>query len=203
MTLPSSRLLFEVTFPGFYSTTTMSHQETGWPLGLQPLSMRIGMVRNRDLSGSISFSTLITSSPASSSFSSTEFDIESTGSFFHNNSITLGNLIGTASILDLSGRRSIRRGGRPENKKNYKPKTWFCLCTRACADADGANNPPSLGHFLEAERRVADTCGRNRNSIGNQLSEFPESRSNSLFVDGRIAPPQVITDVSADWMVSI
>ena len=51
-------------------------QEEGWPLGLQPLNARIGLVRNRDFSGSVSFSTLLTASPSSSSISSSDLDTE-------------------------------------------------------------------------------------------------------------------------------
>ncbi|KAK9169645.1 hypothetical protein Syun_001785 [Stephania yunnanensis] len=51
-------------------------QEEGWPLGLQPLNMRVGLVRTRDFSGSISFNTLITRSPSSSTDSSSDLDTE-------------------------------------------------------------------------------------------------------------------------------
>ncbi|KAK9098551.1 hypothetical protein Syun_025596 [Stephania yunnanensis] len=51
-------------------------QEEGWPSGLQPLNMRVGLVRTRDFSGSISFNTLITGSPSSSTDSSSDLDIE-------------------------------------------------------------------------------------------------------------------------------
>ncbi|XP_077216306.1 uncharacterized protein At3g17950-like isoform X2 [Tasmannia lanceolata] len=162
--------------------------------------MRVGLIRNRDFSGSISFSTLVTGSPSSSD-SSSDLDTESTGSFFHEKSITLGNLIGASSILELSGRTVRgRKTEITEGKKSYKSKTWFSLCTKACGNSESPNNPPSLGHFLEVERRAANIYRRNQNSIGVELDDFIGSQSvsepNSLFVDGNIAPPQVGADGS-------
>lgn len=171
----------------------MAQQEEGWPLGLQPLMN----VRNRGFNGSISFNTLITSS---SSDSSSDLDTESTASFFHDKSITLGSLIGITSILEFS-RRSTRRRTIVEtkirdNKKSInsnKSRTWlFSLCSKLSTDAVSMNNincAPSLGHFLEAERKAAAT----NNSYGlddfNQLSDHSNVNNNSLFIGGQIAPP--------------
>ncbi|KAL8129025.1 hypothetical protein V2J09_018180 [Rumex salicifolius] len=127
----------------------MAHQEEGWPLGLQPLKLR---------TGSISFSTMLTNS--SSTFStdfSSDLDTESTGSYSNERSITLGSLIGVSNILELS-RRSMRRGRREEplkSKKPYNCRTWLFshCCSRHCTDV--IRNPPSLGHFLDVERRAA------------------------------------------------
>ncbi|KAK6146926.1 hypothetical protein DH2020_017838 [Rehmannia glutinosa] len=178
-------------------------EEEGWPLGLQPLNVRVGLVRNRDLNGSLSFNTLLTGSPISSTDSSSDLDTESTGSFFHDKSITLGNLIGISSILELS-RRSTR-GRIPEpvrNKKNYKTKTWFLsLCSRLSTDAVSMNNnAPSLGHFLEAERRAAGSYRRNSGPGG---AYGPDDFShvldpNSLFVGENVAPPPQ----SSSWLES-
>ncbi|KAK9121125.1 hypothetical protein Syun_018742 [Stephania yunnanensis] len=55
---------------------SMNQQEEGWPLGLQPLNMRVGLVRTRDFSGSISFNNLITGSPSSSTDTSSDLDTE-------------------------------------------------------------------------------------------------------------------------------
>ncbi|KAH6826430.1 hypothetical protein C2S53_013524 [Perilla frutescens var. hirtella] len=166
-------------------------QEEGWPLGLQPLNVRVGgMVRNRDLNASLSFNTLLTASPVSSDDSSSDLDTQSTGSFFHDKSMTLGTLIGISSILELSRRSTRRVGGEPavRNKKNYKRKTWLLsLCSRLSTDAVSMNNAPapSLGHFLEAERRSAAD-----NYIG--VDDFCHHvlDPNSLFVGGHVAPPQ-------------
>ncbi|XP_057488360.1 uncharacterized protein At3g17950-like [Actinidia eriantha] len=179
----------------------MAQQEEGWPLGLQPLNVRVGLVRNRDFFGSASFHTLLSGSPTSSTDSSSDLDTESTGSFFHDKSITLGSLMGVSSIVHLS-RRSTR-ARRPEtsgNKKIYKSKAWcFSLCPRDSTDADQSvynnnnNIAPSLGHFLEVERRDADERRRSHSPLLCGPDELglvqSDAEPNSLFVDGCIAPP--------------
>ncbi|KAL5710865.1 hypothetical protein ACHQM5_021376 [Ranunculus cassubicifolius] len=132
-------------------------QEEGWPLGLQ-LNMRGGMGRNRDLLGSISFSTLLTGSTSSCTTYSSDFDSESTGSFFRDRSMTLGSLMGVSSILELS-RRSGRCRTRPESMSlrsrrcSNRSRNWFLsLCNKT---RNSGNNVPSLGQFLEVERRAS------------------------------------------------
>ncbi|KAK6935875.1 hypothetical protein RJ641_032905 [Dillenia turbinata] len=171
--------------------------EDGWPLGLQPVNVRAALARTRDFSGSISFNTLLTGSPSSSTDSSSDLDTESTGSFFHDKSITLGSLIGVSSIIELSG-RSVR-GRKSEirsSKKNHRSRTWlFSLCSRDSTDAQSVTNPPSLGHFLAVERRAANDYRRSQSPIIYGPDELalarPVLQSNSLFIDDRIAPPQV------------
>ena len=52
-------------------------QEEGWPLGLQPLNVRIGLGRGTDYFGSMSFNTtMLTGSPTSSTDSSSDLDTE-------------------------------------------------------------------------------------------------------------------------------
>ncbi|KAH9735869.1 peptide transporter family protein [Citrus sinensis] len=176
------------------SSKFMAQQEDGWPLGLRPLNARVGLVRNRNLSGSVSFNTLLTGSPSSSTLSSSDLDTESTGSFFRDKSITLGSLIGVSNILELS-RRSTRR--RPtdtlRDQKNYKPRPWlFSLCSKLTTDAVNTNNTPSLGHFLEAERRAASIYRRNHNPAIYGPNDFspvlPVTNPNPLFVGDRVAP---------------
>lgn len=180
----------------------MAQQEDGWPLGLlQPMNARvIGLGRNHDRNGSISFSTLITGSPPSSSTDSTsDLDSQSTGSFFRDRSITLGSLMGVSSILELS-RRSMR--GRPsENqreKKNCKSKPWlFSLCSKLNTDAVSmSNGTPSLGHFLESERRAATTYRRNPGPLSYRPDDFSQD-PNTLFVSGHVVPAQ-----SSSWLDS-
>ncbi|KVI11962.1 uncharacterized protein At3g17950-like [Cynara cardunculus var. scolymus] len=179
-------------------------EEGGWPLGLQPLNVR---ARNHDFSGSISCNTLLSGSPTLTSDSSSDLDTQSTGSFFHDKSITLGNLLGVSSIIELS-RRSLRGGRRVlsetitlgnNRRSNPKPKTWcfnLCLCPRDNVEVDIArNNTVPLGHFLEVERRTAHEQRRGHHgpliygpdeiALAQPFGEL----SNSLFVDGRIAPP--------------
>ncbi|XVE76357.1 hypothetical protein DITRI_Ditri12bG0165700 [Diplodiscus trichospermus] len=140
-------------------------QEEGWPLILQPLNARIGLVRNRDFSGSVSFTTLLTASPSFSSISSSDLDTESRGSFFHDKSIRLGSLIGISSFLEQSS-----------------------------TDAVDANNTQSLGHFLEAERRAAaNIYRRNQTPVaaygpGDFSPLMLISEPNSLFAGDQIAP---------------
>ncbi|GFQ07791.1 hypothetical protein PHJA_002923100, partial [Phtheirospermum japonicum] len=110
----------------------------------------------------------------------------STGSFFHDKSITLGNLIGISSILELSRRSTRGRISEPvRSKKNYKTRTWFLsLCSKLSTDAVSMNdNAPSLGHFLEAERRAA-AGAYGPDDFSHALDP------NSLFVGGHVAPPQ-------------
>ncbi|MFS7934588.1 hypothetical protein Hanom_Chr05g00393341 [Helianthus anomalus] len=184
----------------------MAQQEDdGWPLGLQPLNVR---ARNYDYSGSISCNTLLSGSPTLTSVSSSDLDTQSTGSFFHDKSITLGNLLGVSSIVELS-RRSLGSRRRVvsetitlgrNGRSNTKSKTWclkFCLCPRDNIDVDIArNNTVPLGRFLEVERRAAQGHRRDQHGpmvVGPHELALPDQPfgeiPNSLFVDGRIAPP--------------
>ncbi|KAG6769464.1 hypothetical protein POTOM_025101 [Populus tomentosa] len=168
-------------------------QEDGWPLGLRPLNARAGLVRNRDFNGSISFSTLLTASNSSFTDSSSDLDTESTGSFFHDKSLTLGSLIGVSSILELS--RRSNRGRTTETlreQKNYKSKPWmFSICSRLSPDVVNTNNnAPSLGHFLEVERRAAANIHRRNMIYGPRDFSpiLPNSGVNSQFLGDQIAP---------------
>ncbi|XP_050383289.1 uncharacterized protein LOC126800047 [Argentina anserina] len=176
----------------------MANQDEGWPLGLRPLNARVGLMRNRELSaGSASFSTLVTGSPTSSA--SSDLDTESTGSLFHDNGITLGSLIGVSSIFDLSRRSSMGRTVETsKNKKNCKSKHWlFSLCSKLTPEDVHVSNTPSLGHFLEAERRGSTNSNRRIHSPG-PIKYGPDdfspaaavSEANELFVDGVVAAAQ-------------
>ncbi|XP_004515621.1 uncharacterized protein [Cicer arietinum] len=145
----------------------MAQQEEGWPLGLRLLNSRIGLVRNDDFSGSVSFSTLLSSgSPTPSIDSSSDLDTQSTGSFFHDNNITLGSLIRISSFLQLSRRSSSGRvmDHSKDNKKNHKlkPCRLFSLCSKLSTDAVSGNDAHSLRHYLEAERKAAISYKRNQ-----------------------------------------
>ncbi|KEH22841.1 hypothetical protein MtrunA17_Chr7g0237941 [Medicago truncatula] len=141
----------------------MAQQEEGWPFGLRLLNSRVGVMRNGDFSGSVSFSTLLSGSPTPSTYSSSDLDTQSTGSFFHDKSITLGNLIRVSSFLQLSRRSSRGRvmDSSNDNKRNHKQKPWlFSLCCNLSTDAVNGNDAHSLGHYLEAERKAASTYRR-------------------------------------------
>ncbi|KAG8479909.1 hypothetical protein CXB51_029571 [Gossypium anomalum] len=176
-------------------------EEQGWPLGLEPLNARIGLVRNHEFSGSISFTTLLTaSSPTSCFSSSSDLDTESTGSFFHDKSIPLGTLIGLSSFLELSSRSSTRQRATQSSTNHnngHKSRPWpFSLCPKLTTDAVYTNNKSrSLGHFLAVERRAAtgNIGRRDRTSVGDRpvgdLSPVMlNTEQNSLFVNDRIAP---------------
>ncbi|KAG7960696.1 hypothetical protein I3843_10G137000 [Carya illinoinensis] len=171
----------------------MAHQEGGWPLGLRPLNARVGLVRTRDLSGSISFSsTLLTGSSTSPAVSSSDLDTESTGSFFN---ITLGSLVGVTSILELSRSQRSTRGRAEENvrdRKNNKTKTWlFSLCSKQSTDAVNARNTSSLGNFLEAERRSSPATANVYRQRNQSPTSLTISDANSLFVGGgQVTAPQ-------------
>ncbi|GAU28048.1 hypothetical protein TSUD_265060 [Trifolium subterraneum] len=167
--------------------------EEGWPLGLGLLNGRVGLVRNSEFSGSISFRTMFTSSSIHSTDSSSYLDTESSGSLFHNKSITLGSLLGISSLLELSRRSSRRReiGALKENRKNInKLKPWlFSLCTKLTTDAVSANHVhvPSLGQYLMAERRARSIFRRNqRTFIHGHNACSPVQESNSPFVGDQV-----------------
>ncbi|KAE9461111.1 hypothetical protein C3L33_06971, partial [Rhododendron williamsianum] len=188
--------------------------EEGWPLGLQPLNGRAGLVRSHEyLFGSTSFHTLLSASATSSTDFSSDLDTQSTGSFFHDNSTTLGTLMGVSAIgtnlRDLIPRRSSSAAaaakGRPrpsevipgvkKKKAQLRCKTSWCfsLCPKYNTDARIANpsdNPTSLAQFLASERRAANG---NHNFIygpdGLALAQ-PVVEPNSLFVNGCVAPPR-------------
>lgn len=114
---------------------------------------------------------------------------QSTGSFFHDKSITLGSLMGLSSILNLSRRSTRGRMAETlKDKKNYKSKTWlFSLCSRLNTDAVCMKDTPSLGHFLEVERRAA--TGYRRISGPDDFSNtLPVPETNPLFIGDQVAP---------------
>ncbi|XP_050945227.1 uncharacterized protein LOC103490160 [Cucumis melo] len=150
------------------SQPVMAQQDDGWPLGLRMLNARVGLLENRDFPGSISFNTLPTGSPISFTDSSV-LDSESSGSFFHSKSTTLGSLLGgsTSNIMELS-RRSSREGSteaslgvdrKINNYFKFKSKQWlFSLCCKLSTDAVIATRTHSLAHFLELERKRTATA---------------------------------------------
>ncbi|RDX80828.1 hypothetical protein CR513_38566, partial [Mucuna pruriens] len=176
--------------PPFHpANTAMAQQEEGWPLGLRFLNSRIGLMRNG--SGSASFSTVLTASHTPSTDSFSDLDTESTGSFFRDKSISLGSLIGISSFLELSRRSTRERMVEPskDNKKIHKPKLWlFSLCSRLSTDAVSGNDAPSLGQYLEAERRVASTYRRNQcpTTTYGPNGFFPIQDSTSLLMGSQI-----------------
>ncbi|CAJ1955740.1 unnamed protein product [Sphenostylis stenocarpa] len=175
----------------------MAQQDEGWPLGLlQPVNARIELVRNSENAGtgSISFNTLLTASPSSSSHSSSDLDTQSTGSFFPDQSTTLGSLMGVSSIVELS-KRSLRETKTEllKSRKKLKLKLWswfFCLGSRSRNGEAEKNNPPSLGQFLAVERRVASENRRNQSlHFELALAETNIVERNSVFMSGTSLSP--------------
>ncbi|XP_050213110.1 uncharacterized protein At3g17950-like isoform X2 [Mercurialis annua] len=170
----------------------MALQEEGWPLGLRPVNERVALVRNGEFNGSLSSTTLLTaSSPPSSTTddSSSDLDTQSTGSFFHDKSITLGSLIGVSSdnVSELSRRSSRTRRRRRradqtfnDQKMNNKPNCLFWLCSKLSSSDAVNTNAASLSHFLQEERRAA---ANNVNRTGG-VSDFCPLNSVSIEADG-------------------
>ena len=69
-------------------------------------------------------------------------------------------------------------------------KPWlFSLCSNLNTDAVIVKDVPSLGHYLEAERRAVSTDRRNQcNNIYGPDDFSPVQDTNSLFVGGQVAP---------------
>ncbi|CAN4121026.1 unnamed protein product [Withania somnifera] len=171
-------------------------KEEGWPLGLQPLNLRIGLDISRG--GSTSFNTSLSDSLTSSTDFSSDLDTESAGSFFHDRNTTLGSLIGVSSVVSLS-RRSTR--GRQNGVTTEVQKLQSTVMMIRNSD----RNAPSLGHFLAVERRAANEHNRSTTHHSPLIyghDEFamtlPNRDQNSLFANGQIAPPQLSPWIGSD-----
>ncbi|XP_022775129.1 uncharacterized protein At3g17950-like [Durio zibethinus] len=156
------------------------------------------------------------SSPTISSVSSSDLDTESTGSFFHDRSTSLGTLMGV-SFPAITFRAPSQHHGQmqPTNtgssSTGSKPKKRRALTTPAfgaerlqrrrskwwqlCGDGDGNAKPASLGEFLEVERRFGDgafygAAAELEGVMGTPHDEHLEARNGRmLFADGRVLPP--------------
>lgn len=175
----------------------MADQNDGWPLRLNPLHVRDRIMENHMLTEPNAFSSLIAVSPSISSDSSSDLDTESTGSFFYDKSITLGNLIGLQSDLAVStrvidGQEHPSSETPRRHKRNSRSKSWWGLCGSS-GGCNESNMPPSLGQFLEVERRVAASNRREKMYLNMMYDEFAAGHtsfdSNPLFADGQILPP--------------
>ncbi|KAM7475302.1 hypothetical protein LguiB_022545 [Lonicera macranthoides] len=150
-------------------------------------------------------------SPTISSVSSSDLDTESTGSFFHDRSTTLGTLMGvsfpaitfrapslrreTASISAGTGGSAGRRNKKAKKKKNKKAsavvaeqrrRRWWSLCR------DDESKPSSLGEFLEVERRFEDDAFYGAELALENANSQP--RNGRLFADGRVLPPSTAVE---------
>ncbi|XP_043701790.1 uncharacterized protein At3g17950-like [Telopea speciosissima] len=156
------------------------------------------------------------SSPTISSVSSSDLDTESTGSFFHDRSTSLGTLMGvsfpaiTARIpsqrdnnvgATIVGGRGEGSGGGGKSKSVKKLKKKKAVGAMAAAERrrgrwwrlcrDDSARPASLGDFLEVERRFGD------GAFFGEVTELesivpppvPPGNGRLLFADGRVLPP--------------
>ncbi|KAJ7975249.1 hypothetical protein O6P43_005200 [Quillaja saponaria] len=150
------------------------------------------------------------SSPTISSISSSDLDTESTGSFFHDRSTTLGTLMGVSfpaitfrapsqhhdpQFTNGTGLGSSRRRTKSKKKKRTtsveaaavvveRRRRWWQLCR------DGDAKPASLGEFLEVERRFGDMAfyGTAAELEGVMVSQ-QRNDERLLFANGRVLPP--------------
>ncbi|KAL7114597.1 hypothetical protein ACP275_04G130800 [Erythranthe tilingii] len=154
------------------------------------------------------------SSPTASSISSSDLDTESTGSFFHDRSTSLGTLMGvTLQAITFRAASQHRQQENPATavnggRRNKKPKgrtvaaarqrrQWWRLCRDECG-----SRRASLGDYLEVERRFGD--GGGGGGGGGQAAEMEEGivqemprNGRALFADGRVLPPvEVVADSS-------
>lgn len=162
------------------------------------------------------------SSPTNSSISSSDLDTESTGSFFHDRSTTLGTLMGVSFPTIAFRAPSQRRRdtpissataaqssavARPGSRKCRKAKKKAASASSAvvadrrrrwwslCRD-DGDAKPASLGEFLEVERRFGDGAAffGAEAELENAVVVGEHRNGRVLFADGRVLPPAVDVD---------
>ncbi|XP_071690358.1 uncharacterized protein At3g17950-like [Rutidosis leptorrhynchoides] len=163
------------------------------------------------------------SSPTISSISSSDLDTESTGSFFHDRSTSLGTLMGVASTFPTITFRvpSQRRDGTPapttttsgaasgpwrRRRRNNNNNSSVDLITERrrkrlrrrrwwwlCSGDD--LKPSSLGEFLEVERRFGEEAlfGGEAVAVGDR-----NVSEGMLFADGRVLPPQQRMECDGD-----
>ncbi|XP_068661212.1 uncharacterized protein At3g17950-like [Aristolochia californica] len=132
---------------------------------------------------------VVPSSPSISSVSSSDLDTESTGSFFHDRSTTLGTLMGvtfpaiSVRVSSHGENNAVAGGGNPARRE--RPRTekrrshgrrWWRLCREE-------SRATSLADFLEIERRFGDAA-EHRFLYGAAPAD-----GNGLFANGRVLPP--------------
>ncbi|KAG9444998.1 hypothetical protein H6P81_016338 [Aristolochia fimbriata] len=138
---------------------------------------------------------VVPSSPSVSSVSSSDLDTESTGSFFHDRSTSLGTLMGVrfpAVSASAQGEINAVDGGgiparreRPRaDKRRIHGRRWWRLCREE-------SRATSLADFLEIERRFGDAA-EHRFLYGAAPAE-----GNRLFADGRVLPPTATAAAAA------
>ncbi|KAM0903205.1 hypothetical protein ACQ4PT_018802 [Festuca glaucescens] len=128
--------------------------EDGWPLGLGALNARAGVISSV---GSASSTTPFTPSHCVSSFASSDVDTESAWSLPRGGGgggITLATLIG---LVDAMKSRRSSRDARASRSGKLRA-LLLSLCLRSHLE-NGRSAAPSLGQFLEMERRAGGRSG--------------------------------------------
>ncbi|KAK1278883.1 hypothetical protein QJS04_geneDACA017151 [Acorus gramineus] len=145
---------------------------------------------------------VLPSSPTNSSPSSSDLDTESTGSFFHDRSTTLGTLMGVSFPADHLRQPSAsrrppapppppppQRRGRRRDSGRRRRRQWWRLCREE-------SRAPSLADFLQVERRGGSSPSSGRFSYGEAAAELEAAAGEGggggggLFEDGRVLPPR-------------
>ncbi|KAJ6373809.1 hypothetical protein OIU78_029486 [Salix suchowensis] len=148
------------------------------------------------------------SSPTNSSISSSDLDTESTGSFFHDRSTTLGTLMGVTfpaitfrapsqqrhPAAASSAIDNVVNGGSP-GRSTMKRRNLGGFCGGGAEEKEVVEpvprwrwgpKPASLREFLEVERRFGDAA---LEIEGVMVAEHPRNggvNGRLLFADGRV-----------------
>ncbi|XP_078444123.1 uncharacterized protein At3g17950 [Wolffia australiana] len=135
---------------------------------------------------------VVPSSPTISSPSSSDLDTESTGSFFHDRSTTLGTLMGVnlyqaaaapAAAPTPGGGAAVGGGARRRRRKRSRRGWW-----RLCRGKD--MGPTSLADFLQVERRLSGGAAQFLyGGGGGGATEIEAVGGDPLFHNGRVLPP--------------
>jgi len=182
----------------------MDHQggadQAGWPLGLETLSLRVHIM---DAMRGGDISSMRMSTPSFSSVSSSDFDTESSLSFFPDKSTTLGNLIGIRSnrrtrhaskSVHPEDKTKISRMGIIGTPRGYgRVTSWKSLTGCLPLTPRQHNRALSLADLLKAEKRdgasVVDASGHEKldtNAIYGRSDGVLPGGTNSLFLDGHM-----------------
>lgn len=152
---------------------------------------------------------------------------QSTGSFFHDRSITLGTLMGVTfqaitfrapsmtqnrqsivenSVAAGSASRKNRKSKKSrvaaveeEERRHYRRRRWWRLCRDECD-----SRPASLGEYLEVERRLGDGAVDGGAAAAAAAAELEgvvidaePTNGRTLFADGRVLPPVEVEEESS------
>ncbi|KAM3251528.1 hypothetical protein P3L10_005598 [Capsicum annuum] len=138
---------------------TQDHEvPSGWPLGLENMNIRLRVAERTQIvtaaaaAGEAAY-RLYVSSPSFSSFSSSSLDTQSTMSFFQDQSVSLGRLIGikpgTRGRLEFSNRvhneKNENVSARRSESEDYKAQKGDNMSQKVCV--------PLLHNVLEKMSR--------------------------------------------------